>query len=70
VDTDLEESQEVLKFAKQLEIVDKAEAGNLKVHCCAATPPLLRCATAIACTYSAAQSCTHDVLCEGQGLAL
>lgn len=39
VDTDLEESQEVLKFAKQLEIVDKAEAGNLKVHCCAASPP-------------------------------
>lgn len=32
VDTDLEESQEVLKFAKQLEILNKGEAGNLKVR--------------------------------------
>ena len=31
VDTDLEESQEVVKFAKQLELINKGEAGNLKV---------------------------------------
>lgn len=32
VDTDLEESQEVVKFAKQLEILNKGEAGNLKAR--------------------------------------
>ncbi len=32
MDTDLEESQEVLKFAKQLEIVKATEAANLKVR--------------------------------------
>lgn len=31
MDTDLEESQEILKFAKQVDILDKTEAGNLKV---------------------------------------
>ncbi|PRW57034.1 TIC chloroplastic [Chlorella sorokiniana] len=31
VDTDLEESQEVVKFAKQLEILNKGEAGSLKL---------------------------------------
>ena len=31
VDTDLEESQEVVKFAKSLEIISPAEAGSLKV---------------------------------------
>ena len=31
VDTDLEESQEVVKFAKQLEILNKGEAASLKV---------------------------------------
>ncbi len=32
VDTDLEESQEVVKFAKQIEILNKGEAGNLKAR--------------------------------------
>lgn len=31
VDTDLDESQEVVKFAKQLELINKGEAANLKV---------------------------------------
>lgn len=70
VDTDLEEAGEVLRFAKSLELVNKGEAGNLKVGLGPAAPHVvlkeerqidsLRCAAGSKASHQAEKPAEHD----------